>query len=246
MEKRRLKRAGGAAVVALVLAVLMLPVRVTADENERVGPAGASGSREVNSPASRGALPGDRAVGAASSGKKRHWAWGAAEALVKAGIGGAELERALKLPEGLDRPVTPLEWNGYVARAVGEEPGCGETGDKRYWLYAYTADEEGGVRSLVTRGYAAAGLAKVGNMYGFIPGAGGPLVHLKRFQDWRWLEERGYAGPCEELVAAGILAGYPDGRLRPEAPLTRGEAAALLKGWLEYRQKVQGERGGGA
>ncbi|HHV56712.1 MAG TPA: S-layer homology domain-containing protein [Firmicutes bacterium] len=176
--------------------------------------------------------------------KEAHWAWAPAKALLDAGIGGAELRAALESEAGLNRSITPLEWNAYVARAVGEEPGAGETGGRRYWLYAYTADEAGGGRSVVSRGYAAAGLAKIGNMYGFISGSGGALEHLRRFTDWRWLEEKGYAGPCEEMAAAGILTGYPDGTLRPEAPLTRGEAAALLKGWLEYWEKLQGKKRG--
>ncbi|HHY92113.1 MAG TPA: S-layer homology domain-containing protein, partial [Firmicutes bacterium] len=92
---------------------------------------------------------------------------------------------------------------------------------------------------VVSRGYAAAGLAKIGNMYGFMPGSGGPLEHLPRFPDWRWLDEKGYAGPCEHMAAAGLLSGYPDGTLRPERPLSRGEGAALLKGWLELREKVR-------
>lgn len=245
MERQKPGWVRGTALIALTLAVFLLPVQV-AEGKKGAKVAQGMAAQEVSSRVTRGTLLEKEEEAALSTELEGHWAWEAAKALVEAGFGGEELEEALQFPGELDRPVTPLEWNGYVARAVGEEPGCGKTGDTRYWLYVYTADEGNGIRSVVTRGYAAAGLAKIGNMYGFFPGTGGPLVHLKRFQDWRWLDERGYAGPCEELVAAGILAGYPDGRLRPEAPLTRGEAAALLKGWLEYRQKVQGGRGGGA
>lgn len=230
-----------ALLIVLVLAVFLLPVRFTEGKERgefaRGPAAGGLGSQGER----KGMVKEEEA--ALSAGLERHWAWGATKSLVEAGIGGEELKAALQLPGELDRPVTPLEWNAYVARAVGEEPGCGKTGDTRYWLYVYTADEGNGVRSLVTRGYAAAGLAKVGDMYGFIPGTGRPLLYLKRFKDWQTLDER-YTGPCEELVAAGILAGYPDGTLRPGAPLTRGEAAALLKSWLEYREKVQSEERG--
>jgi hypothetical protein len=169
----------------------------------------------------------------------QHWAWASAQALVAAGIGGEELEAAVASEEGqgLDEAISPLEWNAYVAGATGSDPGPGEVGDERYWFYVYTASEDSGTRSVVSRGYAIAGLAKIGNMFGLVPGSGGPLQHLLRFPDWRWLDEKGYAELWESMIALGLVSGYPDGTLRPEKPLTRGEAAVLLKGWLELRDE---------
>ena len=75
---------------------------------------------------------------------------------------------------------------------------------------------------------------ETGNLLGFIPGSRqGPLVYLQQFNDRRKVEEQGFSGPWELMLAAGIVNGYPDGTLRPEAPLTRAEAACLLKSWLD-------------
>lgn len=38
-----------------------------------------------------------------------------------------------------------------------------------------------------------------------------------------------------EAVAAGLLTGYPDGSFRPEAPLSRAEAAAMVIRLLGFR-----------
>lgn len=217
------RRVLGISTLWLVLALLAC-VASAAQAEGAVLPRGLSSRGELTRPAGVGT----------------HWAWSPARALVKAGIGGPELEKAVASPsgKGLDDPLSPLEWNGMVAQALGEEPGRGERGDRRYWLYVYTAGEDGGNRCVVSRGFAAAGLFKIGNMYGLFPGSSGPLQYVTRFPDWKWLDEKGYAGPCDHMAAAGLLSGYPDGTLRPEAPLTRGEAAALLKGWLELKAKM--------
>lgn len=169
--------------------------------------------------------------------KEQHWAFGSVKALVDLGIG-AEPEPGLAdiSTARLDEAISPLEWQMWVRQAVALEIGMDWAKDEylSFWVDAYTVPEHEGPRSVLTRGYAVGGLMKIGNLLGFIPGGGqGPLVHLPRFSDWQKLEARGLEAPWELMLAAGVVNGYPDGTLRPEAPLTRAEAACLLKAWLE-------------
>lgn len=169
---------------------------------------------------------------------KRHWAWESAQALAEIGVGGDTLRQALAADacKELDTPISPLEWRICVRQALMVKLGTNLVfdQDKEYWLEAYTAPQHEGPRSVLSRGYAVAGLMKIGNVFGFIPGGWqGPLVHLPQFNDWRQVEEQGLSGPWEIMLAAGIVHGYPDGTLRPEVPLTRAEAFCLLKAWLD-------------
>ena len=49
-------------------------------------------------------------------------------------------------------------------------------------------------------------------------------------------------GALSELYRIGIIKGYPDGSFRPEAPLTRGEAAILFSRFLQLRKLTEGRR----
>lgn len=171
--------------------------------------------------------------------KEAHWATEPVKALVSLGIGGDELGLMLTdagAPRRLDAPISPLQWQSWVRQALTMNMKVDLVRDKdmSFWVDAYTVPEHEGPRSVLTRGCAVVALMKIGNLLGFIPGGiVGPLEHLPRFTDWRQVEEKGLPEPWELMLACGIVSGYPDSTLRPEAPLTRAEAACLLKAWID-------------
>lgn len=169
---------------------------------------------------------------------RQHWAKGPVQALLDKGISSEELRQALLTDswQQLDGPISPLEWQNWVqqALAVGIGMDLANDEDLSFWVNTYTMPKHEGPRSVLSRGYGVAGLMKVGNLFGFIPGGReGLLVYLPRFSDWRQVEEKGFSEAWELMLEAGIVNGYPDGTLRSEVPLTRAEAACLLKAWLD-------------
>lgn len=170
--------------------------------------------------------------------QSEHWASGPVQALLDMGVGGQELKQVLEIDRLilLDSPISPLQWRQWVRQALTAYIGVNlaSDGDTSFWVDTYTVPEYEGPRSVLSRGYAVAGLMKIGNLLGFIPGSSqGQLVHLQKFSDWHQVAEQGFSGPWELMLVVGVVSGYPDGTLRPEAPLTRAEAACLLKSWLD-------------
>lgn len=141
----------------------------------------------------------------------------------------------------LNQPITPAEWNAMVASAVGVEPGHAEvTQDPaRYWVWFYTASLSKG--ETVSRQLGAAGLVKL--LTGLYGKAVTPGADLSRFRD-----ARAIAADQRPLVAdavqMGLLQGYPTGELRPDAPLTHGEAATLVQRFMQLKSEAEKGPGG--
>ncbi len=170
--------------------------------------------------------------------KDVHWAESSIKILRELEIGGESMGPICTDEAYLNEPIDPLEWQTWVRQALITRQGTEWVNNEEaaYWIDVYTIASHEGARSLVSRGFCVAGLMKIGNMLGFVSSGGGQFVHLPRFSDWETLQEQGFDGAWELMLEAGIVNGYPDGTLRPKAPLTRAEAACLLATWLDvYR-----------
>ncbi|NMA54708.1 MAG: S-layer homology domain-containing protein [Firmicutes bacterium] len=166
--------------------------------------------------------------------KESHWAWGPVQKLAGWGLISVEKDNISKAT--LEQPIPPLQWQRWLQQCLKADKGPGRGPDQqlKYWRDADSVPEHMGPRSVVDRGYAVAGLVKTGQLLGVVPeGITTPLIYVQQFSDWQELEPRGLTVAWELMLAAGIVDGYPDGTLRPQAPLTRAEAACLLAAWLE-------------
>ncbi|MEW6546411.1 MAG: S-layer homology domain-containing protein [Bacillota bacterium] len=131
-----------------------------------------------------------------------------------------------------DAPVTPTEWNSMVCRLFGAVPGDDHvTGSLRYWLWCYTGafgTEEG-----IARGHAFGAFMKILNLYGRekLSSLGSPR-HATRFADWAEVPDL-QGALVDVAVERGLIAGFPDGTLRPRQYLTLAEAATFLRRAVE-------------
>jgi hypothetical protein len=101
--------------------------------------------------------------------------------------------------------------------------GSGPGGPPAAWVSAYAAEPGGGWTAVPTAASSATGTAQV-----LITGPETLvlLVSVRTFPD---LPPAAWdADAIGRLVAAGVLAGYPDGSMRPDAPVTRAEFAKML------------------
>ncbi|HHY93854.1 MAG TPA: S-layer homology domain-containing protein [Firmicutes bacterium] len=134
--------------------------------------------------------------------------------------------------ENYDASVTPTEWNAMVCRLFGAVPGDDNvTGSLRYWLWCYTGAF--GTQEGIARGHAFGAFMKILNMYGREKLSSlGLLRQATKFADWAEVPDL-QGALVDVAVARGLIAGFPDGTLRPQQYLTLGEAATFLRRAVE-------------
>ncbi len=71
----------------------------------------------------------------------------------------------------LDSPISPLQWRQWVRQALTAYIGVdlASDGDTSFWVDTYTVPEYEGPRSVLSRGYAVAGLMKSGIYWDLSP-----------------------------------------------------------------------------
>ncbi|HEY3365346.1 MAG TPA: S-layer homology domain-containing protein [Symbiobacteriaceae bacterium] len=131
-------------------------------------------------------------------------------------------------PAELNAPITPGDWNRLVAGAMGQTPGKStfEADPVRYWVWTYTGNMARDGR--LAREDAFGGLMKLMNyLYKFDVNQDF-RNQLERFKDGQTVSD--HQRPLvAAALAVGFAKGYPDGTLRPAAPLTYGEAAVVVE-----------------
>lgn len=153
-----------------------------------------------------------------------HWAQPAADLM--------QAKTGWQAPPDLEQPIPPAEWNRLVVRITGGEPGPAphETDARRYWLWAYTGGMSDG--PTIARQDAIGGLMKILNFV-YQVDLNGPLpAALETFGDGKAVSDR-QQHLVAFAVAQGLVAGFPGWELRPESPLTYGEAAVLAERVLQ-------------
>lgn len=127
-----------------------------------------------------------------------------------------------------DRSVSPEEWNAMVCRLFGAVPGDDRTpGSLRFWLWSYTGASSD--RAGIARAYALGAFMKILNMYGLVGLSSlGPPRHGQMFTDGADVPDL-QGALVDVAVDLGLIRGFPDGTLRPQQPLTLGEAATFLR-----------------
>lgn len=167
-----------------------------------------------------------------------HWAAPYARELVERGVLRGDAQGRLEL----DRVATRAEFLALLERAMGREPGSADATPafadvKGHWAEAYV---DLGVQLGITNGVSAtqfrpddpitredAALMVIRAVVGAAGLSGQDLRVLDHYADKGDID--GYAQQAVAFATLhGVLAGYPDGTLRPHANILRGEAVKVI------------------
>lgn|GEM_PF-5751942 len=149
-----------------------------------------------------------------------HWALKTAETLAER-IG-------WKVPADLNAPMSPAAWNELLGLVVGAKPGPAtyEQDQASYWLWSYTGALSNG--PTIERQHALGGMVKM--IHAFYT----QKIEQPRSASMSMLKDASqvvdWQRPLLEMAFGSfLLHGYPDGTLRPTAPLLNCEAAVLAE-----------------
>lgn len=149
-----------------------------------------------------------------------HWALPVAQRLAQS--------LGWQAPANLDAPIPPAEWELLLVRTLGLDRSGIAPGGADYLHLLLTAKAQmDPAAGQVSRQTAVSGLMHV--LYSFYGHNLMASPHLLgEFRDAAAVGSL-HAPFLAEAVAAGWLGGFPDGTLRPTAPLSYGEAASLAE-----------------